>query len=122
MKKILLAFGFCFVIGLGGWCAMRLYVPSSEPFRAAEKFLASNAIVADQIGRVDAVRLPAFNEWEISYEGKTGQAFFAVEVTGSSGQVAADIKLAQKSEVWKVVAAEISTRAGVIKLMPGREN
>jgi len=77
VKKFLVSFGFCFAIGLAAWGAFRVDVPNTEPFRVAEKFLVSNSKVVAAVGPVESIRLPVFNEWEISYVGESdGAAFF----------------------------------------------
>jgi len=120
VKKFLVSFGFCFAIGLAAWGAFRVDVPNTEPFRVAEKFLVSNSKVVAAVGPVESIRLPVFNEWEISYVGESeGAAFFSMDIVGSKGHLPADVSLVRKAGTWMVTNATIGTGNEVIKLTLG---
>jgi hypothetical protein len=94
-----------------------LTAAASEPYRAAEHFVATNQFIGTKVGQVASIRL-AFGRIRASYSSTSGSARMPLVVQGASAEVVVDVTLEKDSSTWRVVRASLHSKDGSVTPVP----
>ena len=94
-------------------------VRQTDPYEAAEKFVASDARVSALVGSVSRVKLKFWNGFQFISSSNGGEANFTFEVTGSERVSTIEVNLRSSAGVWRVVTADIRSDNGVVARIVG---
>ncbi|RVT47272.1 hypothetical protein [Rubrivivax albus] len=79
----------------------------SDSYKAAERFLASDARVASVVGPVTRVEFKFWEGFQAVSSSNGGEAQYTFEVNGSKGSSIIEVHLRSSSGVWRVVTADV---------------
>lgn len=94
-----------------------LITAASEPYRAAEAFVATNEIVRERVGPVVSVRL-GFGKIKFTYSSRSGNARMPLVVRGQAKEGVVYATLTKEQGAWKVTSATLDLQDGSTRLTP----
>jgi len=109
-KAILIICILVFATLIGGY----LYLPSTEPYQAAVRFIEGDKKVNSYLGEIVAHDPSPLEGWSLRYRGATGSAEFEIRVTGVKGKGVVYIRLFKSAGLWKVIQANLSLENGSV--------
>ena len=119
-RKILLPlFGLGFVAAalLASYFTAVVYVPRTEPYRIAEKYIRSSSEISKAVGRITGLEVlsgSASHPWWSS--SNWTRAYLRIRVTGTTGKAVVALTFVKAGEGWKIDDARLGEWDSVRKL------